>query len=184
MYEAICTRDDPDKPGGSHNQPRFQFIAVSNPSSTRDPTTKAVIRKHVMGAVGRARRQPNKKSKSLIIPLVVPPQMNWIGPSLLSNDVEGDEASAADHQQNYESRPDDSSVGHYSRHIIVRPGSFYSSLCPQRVGSGKSSPFFWAEAPIAKLDWLGAGQIDPFINYPFVAGRSEHAIVAHSKLLS
>ena len=184
MYEAICTRDDPDKSGGSHSQPQFQFITVSNPASTRDPATKTVIRKHVMGAVGRAKRQPNKKSKPLIIPLVVPQQMSWAHSSLLSNDVEGDEASAEDRQQNYESRPHDCSVGHYSRYTIVRPGSFHSSPRPQRAGNGNSSPFFWTEAPITKLDWFGAGQIDPFIKYPFVVGRSEHAIVAHSKLLS
>jgi hypothetical protein len=184
MYEATCTRDDPDKSAGPQSQPQFQFIAVSNPASTRDPATKTVIRKHVMGAVGRAKRQPNKKSKPLIIPLVVPPRINWTHPSLLSNDVEGDEASTADRQQNYESRPYDSSVGYYSRHAIVRPGGFYSSPRSQRAGNGNSSPFSRTEAPIAKLDWFGAGQIDPFINYPFVVGRSEHAIVAHSKLLS
>jgi len=184
MYEAIRTRDDPEEPGGPHSQPRFQFITVSNPASTRDPATKTVIRKHVMGAVGRAKRLPNKKSKPLIIPLVVPPQINWTRPSLLSTDVEGDEASTVDRQQNCESRRHDSSVSHYSPHVIVRTGSFYTSPRPQRAGNENPSPFFWTEAPIAKLDWFGAGQIDPFINYPFAMGRSEHAMVAHSKSLS
>jgi hypothetical protein len=184
MYEAIRTRDDPEKAGGPHSQPPFQFITVSNPASTRDPTTKAVIRKHVMGAVGRAKRLPNKKSKPLIIPLVVPPGINWTHPSLLSGDVEGDEASVVDRQQNCESRRHDSGVSHYSSHVIVRTGSFYSSPHPQSAGNESSSPFFWTEAPITKLDWFGAGQIDPFINYPFAMGRSEHAIVAHSKLHS
>ena len=184
MYEAICTRGDPDKSAGPQSQPQFQFIAVSNPASTRDPATKTVIRKHVMGAVGRAKRQPNKKSKPLIIPLVVTPRISWTHPSLLSNGVEGDGASTADRQQNYESRPYDSSDSYYSRRAIVRPGGFNSSPRSQGAGNGNSNPFFWTEAPIAKLDWFGAGQIDPFINYPFVVGRSEHAIVAHSKLLS
>jgi hypothetical protein len=184
MYEAIFTHDDLDKSAGPQSQPRFQFITVTDPASTRDPATKTVIRKHVMGAVGRAKRQPNKKSKPLIIPLVVTPRISWTHPSLLSNDVEGDEASAADRQQNYESRPYDSSVGYYSRRAIVRPGAFNSSPRSQGAGNGNSNPFFWTEASIAKLDWFGAGQIDPFINYPFVVGRSEHAIVAHSKLLN
>jgi len=184
MYEAIRTRDDPETLGGLHSLPRFQFITVSNPASTRDPATKTVIRKHVMGAVGRAKRLPNKKSKPLIVPLVVPPQINWTCPSLLPTDVEEDEASAVDRQQNCESRCHDSSVSHSSSHVIVRTGSFYTSPRPQRAGNENSTPFPWTEAPIAKLDWFGAGQIDPFINYPFAMGRSEHAIVAHSKLLS
>jgi hypothetical protein len=174
MYEAI----------GPHSQPQLQFITVSNPASTRDSATKTAIRKHVMGAVGRARRLPNKKSKPLIIPLVVPPQINWTRPSLLPNDVEEGGASAVDRQQNCESRRHDSSVSHYSPHVIVRTGSFYSFPRLQRAENENSSPFFRTEAPIAKLDWFGAGQIDPFINYPFVMGRSEHAIVAHSKSLS
>ena len=184
MYEAIRTRDDPETLGAPHSLPRFQFITVSNPASTRDPATKTVIRKHVMGAVGRAKRLPNKKSKPLIVPLVVPPQINWTCPSLLPTDVEEDEASAVDRQQNCESRCHDSSVSHSSSHVIVRTGSFYTSPRPQRAGNENSTPFPWTEAPIAKLDWFGAGQIDPFINYPFAMGRSEHAIVAHSKLLS
>jgi hypothetical protein len=184
--EASCmkqsrTRDDPENLGGPHSQPRFQFITVSNPASTRDPTTKTVIRKHVMGAVGRAKRLPNKKSKPLIVPLVVPPQINWTRPSLLPNDVEGDEASAVDRQQNRESRRHDFSVSHYSPHAIVRAGSFYNSPHPQSAENERPSPFLWTKAPIAKLDWFGAGQIDPFINYPFATGQSEHAIVAHSK---
>jgi hypothetical protein len=184
MYEAIRTRDDPETLEGPHSLPRFQFITVSNPASTRDPATKTVIRKHVMGAVGRAKRLPNKKSKPLIVPLVVPPQINWTCPSLLPTDVEEDEASAVDRQQNCESRCHDSSVSHSSSHVIVRTGSFYTPPRPQRAGNENSTPFPWTEAPIAKLDWFGAGQIDPFINYPFAMGRSEHAIVAHSKSLS
>src|SRR3954454_8926833 len=108
MYEAIRTQDDGDKPGGPHSQPRFQFITLSDPASARHPATKTVVRKHVMGAVGRAKRLPNKKSKPLIIPLVVPPQLNWTRPLLLSNDVEGDEASAVHRQQNCDSRRHDS----------------------------------------------------------------------------
>jgi hypothetical protein len=184
MDEAIRTRDDPEKPRGPHSQPRFQFITVSNPASTRDPETKTVIRKHVMGAVGRAKRLPNKKSKPLTIPLVVPPQINWTRPPLLSTDVEGDKASAVDRQQNCESRRHDSSVSHYSPHVVVHTGGFYSSPRPQSAGNESSIPFSRTEAPIAKLDWFGAGQIDPFINYPFAIGQSEHAIVAHSKSLS
>src|SRR5271170_5103470 len=120
--EASCLKQpvretNPETLGGPHSQPRFQFITVSNPASTRDPATKTIIRKHVMGAVGRAKRLPNKKSKPLIVPLVVPPQITWTRSSLLSTDVEEGEASAVDRQQDCESRC------HSSSHVIVRTSS-------------------------------------------------------------
>lgn len=165
----------------TRSQPRFQFITVSDPLSTKDAATKAIIRKHVMGEVGRARRLPQKRRKQLAVPLVMPPQDEWTCQPLPSNEARLDEVSAANGKKDLECVRHGSLLTYRSSHILGCTGSFHSLSRAEKKDDGIFGPFISTEALIGKLSWLGAGLLDPFTKYPFEMSRSDRALVAHSK---
>jgi hypothetical protein len=183
MYKGNTSREDPGLYTSPHGQPRFQFITVSNPPSNKDPATKTAIRKHVMGEIGRARRLPNRRRKLLTVPLFVPSQDQWVHPPSYSNDVEGDETSASDRHQDLENKRHDSRITYHSPNNVGRFDSFHGPLHTEKTDGDIHGPLIPTEVLIGKLCWLGAGLLDPFTQYPLKMGRSDHALVAHSKWL-
>ena len=167
MSEGLHPGEDPENVCSNHNPPRFQFITVSHPASTKDAATKAIVRKHVMGEIGRVRRLSSKKRKPVTIPLLVPSQ----------------DASATDCHQSLEGRSYDSQVTHDSPWIFSRAGGLNSASHPKKTDNNNPGPLTATEVLIGKFAWLGAGALDPFTKYPFEMCRSDHALVAHSKLL-
>jgi hypothetical protein len=181
MSEGTHSAKETDLYSPPHSQPQFQFITVSHPSSTKDAETKAIIRKHVMGRIGRARRLPNRRRKALTVPLVMPSQDEHPCPPLPSDEVELDEASATHHHQELENGRHESRIRYHSSLITGRTGSFHNPPHAEKMDNEIIGPLIPTGALIGNLCWLGAGPLDPFTKYPFEMGRSDHALVAHSK---